>query len=134
MIQDVAYGAINVTDNVILAENQLNNELDPFIATENAGEPFCGVTNDELSSKIRETWTLLVSSVQDLKGLVAENLDTVSDDLQTVIDITEDVKSTLTVADVVFWILIFVSIFIVSLIAVMIGGVVLAMSGISNGW
>jgi hypothetical protein len=51
-----------------------------------------------------------------------------------VIDITEDVKNKITVADVVFWILVIVSIFIVCFIATMLGAVVLAMAGISNGW
>lgn len=134
MIQDVAYGAINVTENVISAENQLSNEVDPLIAAENAGEPFCRVTDDDLSNQIRETWSLLVTSVQELTDLVSDNLNLVSEDLQTVIDLTEDVKNTLTVADVVFWILIVVSIFIVSFIAVMLGAVALAIAGISNGW
>jgi hypothetical protein len=134
LIQDVAYGAINVTDSVILADADLQNEMNPFIAAENAGEPICGITNDEISNQIRDTWALLVSSVQELKGLVADNLDTVSEDIQTVIDITEDVKNKITVADVVFWILVIVSIFIVCFIATMLGAVVLAMAGISNGW
>jgi hypothetical protein len=123
-----------VTDSVILADAQLQNDMDPLIAAENAGEPICRITNDEISNQIRETWALLVNNVQELRGLVADNLDTVSEDLQTLIDITEDIKSQITVADVVFWILVIVSIFIVCFIATMIGAVGLAMAGISNGW
>lgn len=108
--------------------------MNPFIAAENAGEPICRITNDEISNQIRDIWALLVSSVQELKGLVADNLDMVSEDIQKVIDITEDVKNKITVADVVFWILVIVSIFIVCFIATMLGTVVLAMAGISNGW
>ena len=55
-----------------------------------------------------------------------------SDDLQTVIDITEDIRNSLTVADVVFWILIIVSIVIISFIVIMLGSVVFAMRGVSN--
>lgn len=123
-----------MTDSVILADAQLQNDMDPLIAAENAGEPICRITNDEISNQIRETWALLVNNVQELRGLVADNLDTVSEDLQTLIDITEDIKSQITVADVVFWILVIVSIFIVCFIATMIGAVGLAMAGISNGW
>lgn len=123
-----------MTDSVILADAQLQNDMDPLIAAENAGEPICRITNDEISNQIRETWALLVNNVQELRGLVADNLDTVSEDLQTLIDITEDIKRQITVADVVFWILVIVSIFIVCFIATMIGAVGLAMAGISNGW
>lgn len=123
-----------MSDSVILADAQLQDDMDPLIAAENSGEPICRITNDEISNQIRETWALLVNNVQELRGLVADNLDTVSEDLQTLIDITEDIKSQITVADVVFWILVIVSIFIVCFIATMIGAVGLAMAGISNGW
>ena len=131
LIQDVAYGAINVTDNLILSENQINAELDPFTAN-TTNEPICRVTDNELSSQIRDVWSNLVTSVSEMRTLIDDNLGMVSEDLETLIQITEDVKNQLTVADIVFWILIIVSIFIICLIAIMIGSTVLAAAGISN--
>jgi hypothetical protein len=114
------------------AETDFSSEIDPLAASEAAGEPFCRITNSEVSTQIRETWSLLVTSIQDIKTLIADNLDTVSEDLQLVVDITEDIKNSLTAADIVFWILIVISIFIICFIVVMIGSVLLATAGISN--
>jgi hypothetical protein len=131
LIQKVAHDAINVTDSVILAEQQLEAEIQPQV---DSGESLCRIDNDEISSQIRQAWSSLASGVSDLKGLVEDHLLTVSDDLRKLIEITEEVESQLDVANIVFYILLIISIFIICFIALMLVGVLFAAAGISNGF
>ena len=108
--------------------------MDPFIEAENAGNPVCGATADEISTQIRAIWDGLVTGVQELRVLIDENLSTVSEDLQTVIDMTEDVKNSVSAAEVVFVVLVIVSVFIIAVICLMLGGVAFSVAGISNGF
>jgi len=134
LVQDLAYRTINVTENVVIGEKDLQNEMDPFIEAENAGNPVCGATADEISTQIRAIWDGLVTGVQELRVLIDENLSTVSEDLQTVIDMTEDVKNSVSAAEVVFVVLVIVSVFIIAVICLMLGGVAFSVAGISNGF
>eukprot|EP00804_Cyclotella_cryptica_P028321 CCRYP_013192-RB/>CCRYP_013192-RB protein AED:0.02 eAED:0.02 QI:242/1/1/1/1/0.8/5/1102/393 len=132
LIQETAYRAINVTDSVILIQDEIDAEVKPSIELEASGQPVCMVTNDELSTQIREAWAFLVSNIQDLKSLVEKNLGSFSDDLRRLIELTNEVEDSLTSADIVFYILIAISIFIIGFILVMLAEVVFASLGISN--
>lgn len=125
---------MNVTNNVVVGEKNLQDEVDPFIEAENAGNPICGTTADELSSQIREIWDGLVTGTQELTVLIDENLATVSEDLQTVIDMTEEVKNSVSAAEAVFVVLVIVSVFIIAVICLMLGGVAFSVAGISNAF
>lgn len=132
LIQETAYKAINVTDSVIQAKDDIDVEIQPSIDLEAAGQPVCRVTNEELSTQIREAWALLVTSIQELKKLVEQNLGNFSDDLRRLIQLTEEIEDSLTSADIVFYILIAISIFITCFILIMLSEVVFASLNISN--
>ncbi|KAL7479709.1 hypothetical protein ACHAW6_005431 [Cyclotella cf. meneghiniana] len=132
LIQETAYKAINVTDSVIQAKDDIDVEIQPSIDLEAAGQPVCRVTNEELSTQIREAWALLVTNIQELKKLVEQNLGNFSDDLRRLIQLTEEIEDSLTSADIVFYILIAISIFIACFILIMLAEVVFASLNISN--
>jgi hypothetical protein len=98
LIQETAYKAINVTDSIIQAKDDIDVEVQPSIDLEAAGQPVCRVTNEEVSSQIREAWALLVANIQNLKTLVEQNLGKFSDDLRRLIQLTEEIEDSLTSA------------------------------------
>jgi len=132
LVQTAARKTIDLTENVIQAEGDIEEELVPTaqVEQENNGE-ICGL-NSEVSAQVRTVYVELTKNVDLLKEMVEGSLASFSHDLKNLITLTEKVDSGLDQADIFFYILITISVVLIGLIVAMLVGVFFAWKGVSN--
>lgn len=131
-MQDAANKAIKLTDDVLQAGEDIDDEMQPTREVEEQnGNQICGLDSD-FSITVQETYDNLSAGVDDLKGMLAGTLDSFGDDLRSLVSLTEDIENQLNSADIFFYILIAISVIIIGLVIAMLVGVLFAWKGISN--
>lgn len=132
LVQVAAYKAIELTDNVLMEGEEIDQEMDPTreVATANGGE-ICGL-DSETSQQIRELYDGLSQGVDDLKEMLSGSLDTFGNDLRNLVTLTENIDKQLDSADIIFYVLVVISAVLIGLILCMLAGVFFAWKGLSN--
>lgn len=132
LVQTAAQKTIDLTQNIIQAESDIEEELVPTtqVQTENNGE-ICGL-DSEISNQVRMVYVELTKNVDMLKEMVEGSLASFNHDLKNLITLTEKVDTGLDQADVFFYILITISVVLIGLIVAMLVGVFFAWKGVSN--
>lgn len=133
LVQTAAYKTIELTDGLLLAERDLDDEMEPSreVAAEREDGSICGL-DSELSVSIRNVYDELSTNVDEFKGMLEGSLASFGDDLRSLVSLTEEIDSSLDQADIFFYILIAISVIIIGLIAAMLVGVFFAWKGINN--
>ena len=129
LTQDAAYKALNLTEDVLGAQDDIEEEIEPTV---NNGT-ICGL-DSETSQQIRDAHDELKTYVKELGSMLEETLGGFSNDIRTLISITEDIDSQLETAEILFWVLVSVSILLIGLVLAMMVGVVFAWREKSNGF
>ena len=131
-VQDAANKAIKLTDEVLQAGTDIEDEMQPTREVKEQNDnQICGLDSD-LSITIQDTYDNLSAGVDDLKDMLAGTLDSFGDDLKSLVSLTEDIENQLNNADIFFYILIAISVIIIGLVIAMLVGVLFAWKGISN--
>ncbi|KAL9178595.1 hypothetical protein ACHAXT_001933 [Thalassiosira profunda] len=132
LVQRAAYKTIELTEEVLQAEDDLT-EADASareVAEANEGS-ICGI-DTETSEQIRKLYDTFAVNVDELTSMIEGTLADFRSDLISLVELTEDVDSSLDSADIIFYILIPVSVIIIVLVLAMLAGVVFASLGKSN--
>ncbi|KAL7551454.1 hypothetical protein ACHAWF_014641 [Thalassiosira exigua] len=133
LVQDAANKAIRLTDFVIQDGEEVYQEAETYKQQSETGGEICGL-DGETSEKIRMAFDGMLAGIDKLKTLIDESLADFKRDLNQLISVTQDIDNNLDSADIVFYILIAISILLIGLIMAMIVGVYFACRGISNGF
>jgi flagellar biosynthesis protein FliQ len=141
-IQDVIKNAINFTDTLFEVQEELDFTLYAREVNEtaicNVPDQICAVRPvicekaEDVSSQVRDTIGTLIGQIKDLRVQLDGTLDGVSNDLQTVHDMTEDVTGYLELSNIFFIVLISITVVLSALVVAMIVSVFLAWKGIQN--
>jgi enamine deaminase RidA (YjgF/YER057c/UK114 family) len=130
LVQNTANLGITITDTII-AEKEEMNQIMQANQVQNSTTEICGF-NGALSNKIQEIFTNLSAAHEQLSSMVDETLSDMSDDLRSLIVLTENVEKSLYNADIFFYIMIVVTCFLALLIVAMLIGVWFSAKNISN--
>ena len=132
LVQRAAYKTIELTEEVLQAEDDLTEADAPAreVAEANDGA-ICGI-DTETSEQIRQLYDTFAVNVDELTSMIEGTLADFRSDLISLVELTEDVDSSLDSADIIFYILIPVSVIIIVLVLAMLAGVVFASLGKSN--
>lgn len=146
-IQDVIKDAINFTDTIFEVQEELDFTMYAYMPGEANETAICNVPDricalrpqicekaEDISSQVRDTIGTLVVQIKDLRVQLDGTLTGVSDDLQTVQDMTEDVTNYLELSNIFFIVLISITVVLSALVVAMIMGVFFAWKGIHNGF
>ena len=131
LVQDTATTAIEVTDNVFKAQEDIATGMNLEGTGVESGQSICGATT-AVSDQIQIIYNDLQAQVDELTSMVQGTLASFGTDLEELIALTEEMESSLDSANIFFYILIAISVIIVSLIVVMITGVFFSAKGHSN--
>lgn len=124
LVQNAAGKAADLAENVMDAERNVDS-------TVRAEGELCGLGED-LSADIRTGVITLQNTVGELAVKVDSTLDGFGEDLRSLVAITEELESQLDAADILFGVLIAISVIIIALVVAMLVGVIFAWRGVTN--
>ncbi|KAL7531419.1 hypothetical protein ACHAXR_004030 [Thalassiosira sp. AJA248-18] len=132
-VQAAANKAIDLTENVLQAGEDVEKDLEPSreVAASNEDKQICRLDSD-LSSQIRNAYDALSSNVDEMKNMLDGSLEDFGHDLRSLVNLTEDVNESLDQADIFFYILIAISVIIIGIIVAMLVGAFFAWKGVFN--
>lgn len=120
-----------MTDDLLNDADEINEELEPTQQTVDEKGEICGL-DTEVSTQIRNVYDEFVTSVDELTNMLDGTLDDFSSDLRRLISLTQSIDDSLDSADIVFYVLIAVSIVLICIILAMIASVILVWRGYGN--
>ena len=131
LVQVAALKGITLTDDLLKDKDEINEELEPTQQTVDEKGQICGL-DTEVSTQIRSVYDEFVISVEELTNMLDGTLEDFSSDLRSLISLTESIDDSLDSADIVFYVLIAVSIVLICIIMAMIASVILVWRGYDN--
>jgi len=131
-VQDAAVKGIDLTENLLLDKEEIVEEVDTTeeVQEENGGE-ICGL-DSETSNQIRLAYDEFTANVEELTDMLDGTLEGFSDDLRSLISLTQNIDDSLDTADIFFYILIAISVVIICIVAAMLAAVFFAIKGWEN--
>ena len=132
LVQDAAVKGIDLTENLLLDKEEIVEEVDTTeeVKDENEGE-ICGL-DSETSNQIRLAYDEFTTNVEELTDMLDGTLEGFSDDLRSLISLTQNIDDSLDTADIFFYILISISVVIICIVAAMLAAVFFAVKGWEN--
>ena len=131
LVQETAKTAIEITENILKADDDLNGGMKLEGTGVEPGQTICGTTT-AVSEQIQIMYDDLQTQVDELTGMIRRTLSSFGSDLKDLITLTDEVESGLDSTNIFFYIMITISVIIVSLIVVMLAGVFFSAKGFSN--
>eukprot|EP00579_Thalassiosira_antarctica_P000100 CAMPEP_0201866550 /NCGR_PEP_ID=MMETSP0902-20130614/1093_1 /ASSEMBLY_ACC=CAM_ASM_000551 /TAXON_ID=420261 /ORGANISM="Thalassiosira antarctica, Strain CCMP982" /LENGTH=360 /DNA_ID=CAMNT_0048391539 /DNA_START=116 /DNA_END=1198 /DNA_ORIENTATION=+ len=131
LVQTAALKTIILAENVLQAESDIEQEMEPTREAVQSNGQICGLDSD-LSTQIRNVFEQFTTNVDQLRSMVDGSLESFSHDLRSLMALTEKIDSGLDSADIFLYILITISIIIIGLIFAMLVCVFFAWKGVSN--
>ena len=127
-----AFKGIDLTENLLLDKEEIVEEVDTTeeVQDENGGE-ICGL-DSETSNQIRLAYDEFTTNVDELTDMLDDTLEGFSDDLRSLISLTQNIDDSLDTADIFFYILIAISVVIICIVAAMLAAVFFAIKGWEN--
>mmetsp|Transcript_32560 Transcript_32560/g.60154 ORF Transcript_32560/g.60154 Transcript_32560/m.60154 type:complete len:363 (+) Transcript_32560:105-1193(+) len=131
LVQTAALKTIALTENVLMAEDDIEQEMKPTREVVQSSGQICGL-DTELSTQVRNAYDAFTTNVDSLRSMLDDSLESFGNDLRSLMVLTEKIDSGLDSADIFFYILISISIIIIGLILAMLAGAFFAWKGVSN--
>mmetsp|Transcript_11098 Transcript_11098/g.23091 ORF Transcript_11098/g.23091 Transcript_11098/m.23091 type:complete len:480 (+) Transcript_11098:181-1620(+) len=131
LVQNTALTAINVTDSVLQAQDEVESGLDRAGDAENTDQSICQPSS-AIGDQIVIAYNNLRAQIGDVRSSLDGTLSSFGDDLEQLVSLTEDVNNSLDTANIFFFILIAITCVIIILIVIMVSGVFFAANGFSN--
>ena len=130
MVQSVGKKTMQLTANVTKAANDVEEQSHPQDIGE---EPICSL-DSEVSTQIRTIYNELVANIDQLRSTLDERLLSIDGDVLYVLGLMDDIEHALYFADIFFYVLVAITVVIITLIVAMLGGAFFAWKGISNSF
>ncbi len=130
MVKNVCETTLELTANVTKAADDVEKQSQP---DDIEGEPICGL-DSETSTQIRSVYNELVANIDQLRSTVDEHLVSINGDVSYVLSLMHDIEYALYWADIFFYVLIAITVVIISLIVAILTGAFFAWKGISNSF
>ena len=132
LTQEAAFKAIYLTNNVLKASDDVEQGIEEGQEVEKeAGGQICGL-DGEAAIQIQSAYSELETNVDQFKRMVEDDLSSFEKDLRSLVSLTESIDDSLDSANIVFVILIAISMAMIGLILAQLVGVLLSIFGISN--
>lgn len=131
LTQAAAFKAIDLTNNVLKASDDVEQEIEEGQEVEREAGQICGL-DDEVAIQIQSAYSELETNVDQFKRMIEGSLKGFEKDLRSLVSLTESIDDSLDSANIVFVILIAISMLMIGLILAQLVGVLLSIFGISN--
>ena len=128
MVKNVCETTLELTANVTRAADDVEEQSH---SKDTGGEPICGL-DSESSTQIRSIYNELVANIDQLRSTVDEHLLSIDGDVLYVLNLMEDIENALHWADIFFYILVAITVVIITLIVAILTGACFAWKGVSN--
>jgi len=124
---------IELTENLLLDKEEIVEEVDTTeeVKDESESGEICGL-DSETSNQIRLAYDEFTTNVDELTDMLDGTLEGFSDDLRSLISLTQNIDDSLDTADIFFYILITISVVIICIVAAMLAAVFFAIKGWEN--
>lgn len=127
LVQNAALKGIDLTENLLLDKEEIVEEVDTTeeVKDESESGEICGL-DSETSNQIRLAYDEFTTNVEELTDMLDGTLEGFSDDLRSLISLTQNIDDSLDTADIFFYILIAISVVIICIVAAMLVAVFFA--------
>ncbi len=131
LVQDTANNVINFTGTLLAEQTSLEHEFENSRSNIVDGQEICNST-DPLASQINQIADELSTHIKDFGTRLRDEVSSFGDDMRELVALTQNVDDKLDEADIIFYVLIAISVIIVVIILAMLAGSFFAAKGVSN--